>query len=163
MMYYLPFLGLYKLTKSLVKSYESRRRTVAKKSFRKGKSNYKRNDITLPYAILRSLATSLDRLCKWFDQFYYFRIKALKSQEDDIKGIKVSLNINLVDINYNNQSVYDSTFLSFAYEVKCNHQFRNLDTFTGLRPTVEELRKIDSKLYNTLIDLIEEENELEQT
>ena len=71
---------------------------------------------------------------------------------------KINLNINLCDINYNNHSVYDSTFLSFAYEVKCSHEFRNLDTFTGLRPTVEELRKIDSKLYNTLIDLIEEEN-----
>ena len=162
-MYYLPFKLLYKLTRYYIKKYELKRTKINRKTQRKSISRYKRNDITLPYAILRSLATSLNRLCKWFDQFYYFRIKALKSQEDDIKGIKVGLNINLVDINYSNQSVYDSTFLSFAYEVKCNHQFRNLDTFTGLRPTVEELRKIDSKLYNTLIDLIEEENELEQT
>lgn len=114
--------------------------------------------MTLPYAILRSMATALKRVCDWFDTFYYFRLKALISQEDDIKGRKINLNINLCDINYNNHSVYDSTFLSFAYEVKCSHEFRNLDTFTGLRPTVEELRKIDSKLYNSLIDLIEEEN-----
>ena len=161
--YYLPFKLVYKIVRYYIKKYELKRTKINRKTQRKPISRYKRNDITLPYAILRSLATSLNRICSWFDQFYYFRLKAIKSQEDDLKGTKVSLNINIVDINYNNQSVYDSTFLSFAYEVKCTHQFRNLDTFTGLRPTVEELRKIDSKLYNTLIDLIEEENQNEQT
>ena len=156
--YYLPFKLTYKIVRYYIKKYELKRTKINRKTQRKPISRYKRNDLTLPYAILRSMATSLKRVCDWFDTFYYFRLKALISQEDDIKGRKINLNINLCDINYNNHSVYDSTFLSFAYEVKCSHEFRNLDTFTGLRPTVEELRKIDSKLYNTLIDLIEEEN-----
>ena len=159
-MYYLPFKLANKIVRYYIKKYELKRTRINRKTMRKPVSTYKRNDITLPYAILRGLATSLNKICKWFDSFYYFRLKANLSQEDDMKGTKISLCINLCDINYNNQSVYDSTFLSFAYEVKCSHQFRNLDTFKSLRPTVEELGKIDSKLYNTLIELIQDENNI---
>ena len=154
MVYYLPFLGLYKLTKSLIKKYESRRRTVAKKSFRKGKSRYKRNDITLIYAILRSIGNHLSKICNWFDQFWYFKLKTRISQEDEndtaTKGTKKALCINIRDLSYKNQRLYDSTFLSYSYEEKKNEEFMNLDTFTQLSPSKEELDKCNSRFYNKI-------------
>ena len=154
MIYYLPFLGLYKFIKSLIKSYESRRRTVAKKSFRKGKSNYKRNDVTLIYAILRSLGNNLSKVCNWFDQFWYFKLVTRISQEDEndtaTKGTKKALCINIRDLSYKNQRLYDSTFLSYSYEEKKNEEFMNLDTFTQLSPSKEELDKCNSRFYNKI-------------
>lgn len=154
MIYYLPFLGLNKLTRYFIKKYETRRRTVTRKSFRRGKSQYKRNDITLPYAMLRSFATSLHHICNWFDQFWYFKLSTTISQEDEndtaTKGSKKALCINIRDLSYNNQRLYDSTFLSFSYEQKKNEEFANLDTFTKLSPSKEELEKCNSRFYNKI-------------
>lgn len=76
--------------------------------------------MTLPYVILRSIASSLKKICDWFDTFYYFKLSTIISQEGEDKGIKKKLNINIRDLNYNNQKLYDSTFLSYAYKEKKN-------------------------------------------
>ena len=113
-------------------------------------AQYKRNDITLPYAVLRGLATSLKRVCDWFDSFYYFKLSTIVSQEGEIKGKKKKLNINVRDLSYNNQNLYDSTFLSYAYEQKKNTNFKDLPTFTQLTPPIEELDLCNSKFYNKI-------------
>ena len=100
--------------------------------------------MTLPYVILRNIAAFLNKICKWFEQFYYFKLKVILSQEDDLKGIKKNLFINLCDLEHNNEPLYDTTFLSYAYETKCSHNFRNLEIYQGLQPTPEELEKQDS-------------------
>lgn len=149
--YYLPFLGLNKLCKYFIKKYEIKKNRISRKSMRKSVAKYKRNDITLPYAILRSLATTLKKICDWFDSFYYFKLSTRITQEDDIgKGTKKSLCINIRDLSYNNQQLYDSTFLSFSYEQKKNEEFKNLDTFTKLAPSKEELEKCNSRFYNNI-------------
>ena len=152
--YYLPFLGLYKLTKHYIKKYESKKRRVERKSSRFAKAEYKRNDLTLPYVILRNLGSALQKVCNWFDQYYYFKLITNISQEDEndtaTKGIKKNLCINIRDLSYKNQRLYDSTFLSFSYEQKKNLEFKDLDTFTKLSPSKEELAKCHSRFYDKI-------------
>ena len=142
--YYLPFKLTKKIVCSLIEKYEKRRRSVTKKSLRKGLPCYKRNDLTLPYVILRSLGHTLSKICNWFETFSYFKLKTLLSQEDSLTGIKKNLFINIRDLKFNDSPLYDTTFLSYAYETKCSHNFRNLEVYQGLQPTPEELEKQDS-------------------
>lgn len=150
MLYYLPFLGLFKLTQHYIKKYEQKKERITRTSMRKGVAKYKRNDITLPYAFLRGLATSLRKICKWFDSFYYFKQSVIISQEGDLKGIKRKLCINIRDLTYKNQKIYDSTFLSFAYQQKKNKDFRELPRFTSLTPSQEELDLCNSRFYGKI-------------
>ena len=149
MIYYLPFIGLNKLTKYFLKKTK-----VSKSSLRQGKAKYKRNDITKPYAILRSIAQTLTKICNFFDNFWYFKLSTRITQEDEndarTKGIKKSLNINIRDLSYKNQKLYDSIFLSFSYAEKKNEEFKNLDTFTKLSPPKEKLDKCNSRFYNKI-------------
>ena len=150
MLYYLPFLGLFKLTQHYIKKYEQKKERITRTSMRKGVAKYKRNDITLPYAFLRGLATSLRKICKWFDSFYYFKQSVIISQEGDLKGIKRKLCINIRDLTYKNQKIYDSTFLSFAYQQKKNKDFKELPRFTSLTPSQEELDLCNSRFYGKI-------------
>ena len=151
MVYYLPFLGIYKLLRHFIKRYELRKQRLSRKSMRSGIAEYKRNDITLIYAILRSLATTFKRICDWFDSFYYFKLNTIITQEGELgKGTKCKLCINLRDLKFNNQSLYDSTFLSYSYEQKKNKDFKDIDTFTTLTPSKEELAKCNSRFYNKI-------------
>lgn len=152
--YYLPFLGAFKLTKYFLKKYEQKKKRVEKKSNRLGKGTYKRNDVTLLYAILRRFAACLQIICNWFDQFYYFKLSTTISQEDEndtaTKGTKKALCINIRDLSYKNQRLYDSTFLSYSYEEKKNQEFKDLDTFTKLSPSKDELAKCHSRFYDKI-------------
>ena len=146
--YYLPFKLTKKIVCSLIEKYEKRRRTVTKKSLRKGLPCYKRNDFTLPYVILRSLGHALIKICNWFESFSYFKLKTILSQEDSLTGDKKNLFINIRDLKYNDSPLYDTTFLSYAYEAKCTHNYRNLRTYQGLQPTPEELKLQGSKFLD---------------
>ena len=151
MVYYLPFKLIYKILRYYIKKYELRKRNISRKSMRKGISCYKRNDLTLPYVMIRDAANTFKRICDWFESFTFFTLKTVISQEGDLgKGTKKKLNINIRDLSYNNQALYDSTFLSFAYSQKKNEEFKNLDTFTRLTPPIEELEKCNSKFYNKI-------------
>ncbi len=68
----------------------------------------------------------------------------------DEKGERITFNINLCDLHINNQNLYDSTFLSYAYAEKKNKEFKELESFTRLTPTIEELNKCNSKFYNKI-------------
>ena len=149
--YYLPFLLCYKATRYYIKRYESNKRTLSKKSTRTSVACYKRNDITLPYAILRSFGYTLKKVCDWFDQFYYFKLITQVSQEGETSpGVKKKLYINIRDLEFNNNKLYDSTFLSYSYSQKKNTEFKDLETFTSLTPSKEELAKCNSKFYNKI-------------
>lgn len=150
MLYYLPFLGLYKLTQHYIKRYELKKERITRASMRKGVAKYKRNDITLPYAVLRGLAIPLKRICEWFDSFYYFKQTVVISQEGDLKGIKKKICINIRDLSHQNQKIYDSTFLSFAYQQKKNTNFNELPRFTSLTPSQEELDLCNSRFYGKI-------------
>ena len=150
MIYYLPFRLANQILRYYIKKYELKKTKISRKSMRKSVAKYKRNDITLPYVVLRGIATSLKRVCDWFDSFYYFKLSTVISQEGDIKGSKKNLCINIRDLSHKNQQLYDSTFLSFAYEQKKNKKFKDLDKFTKLTPDIDELNKCNSKFYNKI-------------
>ena len=76
------------------------------------------------------------------------------SIKDGEKGKDKTLNLNLCDLEINDHKLYDSTFLSFAYESKKNFEFKDLDEFTSLTPTVEELTKCNSRFYNKLNNIV---------
>ena len=147
-LYYLPFKGLKALTEKLLTSYELKKRTINKETTRKTVGCYKRNDYNTTYFFLRNLNTTLTKITLWFEKYKYFKLTALKSQEGDEKGERITFNINLCDLHINNQKLYDSTFLSYAYEQKKNMDFKDIEEFTRLTPTIEELNKCNSKFYN---------------
>ena len=149
-MYYLPFKGLKTLIEKLISSYELRKRRINKETQRKSYGTYKRNDYNATYYFLRNLNTTLTSICSWFEKYQYFKLSALKSQEGDEKGERITFNINLCDLHINNQKLYDSTFLSFAYEQKKNMDFKDIESFTQLTPSIEELNKCNSKFYNKI-------------
>ena len=149
-MYYLPFKGLKALIEKLIVSYELKKKRINKETQRKTVGVYKRNDYNTTYFILRNMNTTLSKICTWFEKYQYFKLSSLKSQEGDEKGERITFNINLCDLHINNQKLYDSTFLSFAYEQKKNKDFKDIDSFTRLTPTIEELNKCNSKFYNKI-------------
>ena len=149
-MYYLPFKGLKTLIEKLISSYELKKKRITKETQRKSYGIYKRNDYNSVYYFLRNINTTLTKICTWFEKYQYFKLSALKSQEGDEKGERITFNINLCDLHINNQKLYDSTFLSYAYEQKKNMPFSALESFTRLTPTIEELNKCNSKFYNKI-------------
>lgn len=150
-LYYLPFRILDKIVRYYLKTYETKKKTISRNSNRKGKATYKRNDLTLIYLILRKLGYTLSKIKLFFDNYYYFKLDTLISQEgDDTKGKKKVLAINIRDLSFNKHSLYDSTFLSYAYMQKKNLEFKDLETFTSLTPSIEELNKCNSRFYNKI-------------
>ena len=149
-MYYLPFKGLKTLCEKLITSYELKKKRITKETMRKSYGTYKRNDYNATYFFLRNLNTTLTKICTWFEKYQYFKLSALKSQEGDEKGERITFNINLCDLHINNQKLYDSTFLSYAYEQKKNMDFKDIESFTQLTPSIEELNKCNSKFYNKI-------------
>lgn len=113
-------------------------------------AEYKRNDYTLLYAILRKLAYSLNKISDYFDHYWYFRIKGDLSEKDGQKGTNQSICINICDLSIENMALYDSTFLSYAYEQKKNKAFKDLDIFTLLKLSIDELTKCHLRFYNKL-------------
>ena len=149
-MYYLPFKGLKTLCEKLITSYELKKRRINKETQRKSYVTYKRNDYNSIYYFLRNMNTTLTSICAWFEKYQYFKLSAIKSQEGDEKGERITFNINLCDLHINNQKLYDSTFLSYAYQEKKNMDFKDIESFTRLIPTIEELNKCNSKFYNKI-------------
>ena len=149
-LYYLPFKGIKLLIEKLITSYELKKKRITKETMRKSYGTYKRNDYNSIYYFLRNLNTTLTKICTWFEKYQYFKLTALKSQEGDEKGERITFNINLCDLHINNQKLYDSTFLSFAYEQKKNMDFKDIESFTQLTPSIEELNKCNSKFYNKI-------------
>lgn len=149
-LYYLPFKLIFKIIKTLIKKYETKT-TKLKNSNRVSLPEIKRNDLTLLYLILRNLAYSLNKIDKFFQNFYYFKLDINLSQEgDEIKPTKKKICINIRDLNYKGNPLYDSTFLSYAYKEKKNEDFKNLPTFSNLTPPIEELNKCNSRFYNKI-------------
>ena len=149
-MYYLPFKGLKTLIEKLITSYELKKKRINKETQRKCIGVYKRNDYNTTYFFLRNLNATLSKICSWFEKYQYFKLSAIKSQEGEEKGERITFNINLCDLHINNQKLYDSTFLSFAYEQKKNKDFKDIESFTRLTPTIDELNKCNSKFYNKI-------------
>lgn len=153
-LFYLPFKTMLNINKHFIKKYELIKKRVDRKSSRYSKASYKRNDINFPYAVLRNIGCTLSKICNWFDQFYYFKLVTTISQEDEndmaTKGQKKNLYINIRDLSYKNQRLYDSTFLSYSYEEKKNLEFKDLNTFTKLSPSKEELSLCHSRFYDKI-------------
>lgn len=149
-MYYLPFKGLKTLVEKLIKAYELKKHRINKKTERTSLGIYKRNNVNLCYIILRNLNTTLTKICSFFEYYRYFKLTSFISQEGDEKGKKKVINLNLCDLSINNLKLYDSTFLSYAYEQKKNMEFKDIDRFTQLTPSIEELNKCNSKFYNKI-------------
>jgi len=149
-MYYLPFKGLKTLIEKLITSYELKKKTINKQTTRKSVGKYKRNDYNTTYYFLRNLNTTLTKITTWFEKYQYFKLSAVKFQEGEEKGERITFNINLCDLHINNQKLYDSTFLSYAYAEKKNKDFKDIESFTKLTPTIEELKKCNSKFYNKI-------------
>ena len=149
-LYYLPIRFLTKMVRNLILKYETTRKTINKKTKRKTYSVYKRNDVSMLYVILRQLAYGLYKISDWFDHYWYFRIKGNLSMQDGAKGEERNILLNICDLSIENMALYDSTFLSYAYEQKKNAAFKDLERFTSLTPSIEELTKCNSHFYNKI-------------
>ena len=149
--YYLPVKALNKFILLLKSKYEKNKKKLGRASSRNALSNFKRNDITLLYAILRNMSYTLGKINKLFEQFYYFKINVILSNDDGENAKPKDLYINFRDLEYKNKKLYDSTFLSFAYNEKHNFEFKDLDKFKSLTPSIDELKKCHSRAYDSFI------------
>ena len=70
--------------------------------------------------------------------------------QDGATGEEKHVLLNICDSSIENMALYDSTFLSYAYEQKKNAAFKDLDKFTSLTPSIEELTKCNSRFYNKI-------------
>lgn len=161
-LYYYPFLVLSKMIRKLLKKYETRKPYINKKTKRKTVAAFKRNDISLIYAILRQLAYVIDKICDYFDHYWYFKIKGELSEQDGAKGEEKKICINICDLSIENMALYDSTFLSYAYEQKRNKAFKDLQRFTSLTPSIEELAACNSVFYNRINGLEPEKTSIKE-
>lgn len=150
--YYLPIKLLNQLILRLISKYEKKKKKLSRHSSRNALSSFKRNDITLLYAVLRNMSYTLGKIDKWFKQFYYFKIAVIKSNDEGENAKAKDLYINIRDLEYKDKKLYDSTFLSFAYKQKHNFEFKDLDKFTSLTPSIEELKKCHSRAYDSFIN-----------
>lgn len=158
-LYYLPIKALSNLLRNLITKYETKRPFINKNTKRKTVSSYKRNDQSMLYIILRQLAFTFNKLSNFFDHYWYFRIKGDLSMRDGEVGEKKNICLNICDLSIENMALYDSTFLSYAYEQKKNMAFKDLDKFKSLTPSIDELNKCNSHFYNQLNGLEEENND----
>lgn len=149
-LYYLPIKALSNLFRNLITKYETKRPFINKNTKRKTISSYKRNDQSMLYIILRQLSFSFNKLSNFFDHYWYFRIKGDLSMRDGEVGEKKNICLNICDLSIENMALYDSTFLSYAYEQKKNMAFKDLDKFSSLTPSIDELNKCNSHFYNQL-------------
>jgi len=149
-LYYLPIKSLSKLVRKLILKYETKRPFITKNTKRKSVSEYKRNDISIVYLILKQMAYTLNKISNFFDKYWYFRLKGTLSMQDGAKGEEKNICLNICDLSIENMALYDSTFLSYAYEEKKNFAFKDLEKFTSLTPSTEELNKCNSYFYNKL-------------
>ncbi|MFI3329367.1 MAG: hypothetical protein R3Y05_02630 [bacterium] len=158
-LYYKPIKKYYNFINKKVIAYETNKGFVTRKSKRMNIAEYKRNDYTLVYSFLRTAAYHLDEIITWFKRYEYFRLKTIVSTEDNVlSGYKETFRINITDLSHKNQKIYDSTYLSYAYQQKKNTNFKDLPSFTKLSPTIEELDKCNSKFYQKINQNINTEN-----
>lgn len=148
--YYLPIRAFTKVVRTLILKYETKRDTITKKTKRRSYSIYKRNDMSALYIFLRQLAFMLYKVSSLFDHYWYFRITGRLSMQDGATGEEKHILLNVCDLSIENMALYDSTFLSYAYEQKKNAAFKDLDKFTSLTPSIEELTKCNSRFYNKI-------------
>lgn len=158
-LYYAPIRFLSKRVRKLILKYETKRPFITKKTKRKTVSVYKRNDYSMLYCILRQSAAILNKISDFFDHYWYFRIKGTLAMQDGAKGEEKNICLNICDLSIENMALYDSTFLSYAYEQKKNMAFKDLRKFTSLRPSIEELTVCNSHFYNVLNGIEKEEKE----
>lgn len=156
--YYLPVKLFSKLLRRAITKYEQKKVYITRKTKRKSYARYKRNDYNFIYAIIRDLALLTNKICAFFDKYWFFRIRGYLAMEDGESRTDKSLCINICDLSINNMALYDSTFLSYAYEAKKNKAFCELERFTSLTPSVEELTKCNSRFYNKINGIQEETN-----
>lgn len=149
-LYYLPFLGLRKLLRSFIKKYETKRKPIQKNTTRQSVSTFKRNDYTFLFALLRRWNYLLEKVCKFFDQYWYFKMSSTLGIKDGEQSDKKTLHLKLCDLEIDGHRLYDSTFLSHAYQEKKNYAFKDLPCFTSLTPSGEELDQCHSRFYDKL-------------
>jgi hypothetical protein len=147
----LPWELVYSLVKSLINAYESRKPRLAKDTRRRGQKIRKRHDYTLFYAILRYSIYYVSRVLSWFHKFgYLIFICDLQDKEDQKVG-SVKLRVNYQDESWRGSRLYDSTFLSQGYQYqksKDDLRWEELERYSSIYPTPEELRKLDYRFVN---------------
>lgn len=149
-LYYLPFLWLRKVFRGFIKKYETKRKAINKRTTRQSISVFKRNDYTFIFALIRRWNYSIEKVCKFFDHYWYFKMKTTLGMKDGEVSEKKTLCLNLCDLEINGHRLYDSTFLSHAYQEKKNYAFKDLPCFTSLTPSVDELDQCHSRFYDKL-------------
>ena len=87
---------------------------------------------------------------KILDHYWYFKMSATIGIKDGEQSDKKTLHLNLCDLEIDGHRLYDSTFLSHAYQEKKNYAFKDLPCFTSLTPSGEELDQCHSRFYDKL-------------
>ncbi|MBI9008444.1 MAG: hypothetical protein JEZ05_00305 [Tenericutes bacterium] len=150
-LYRLPWKLLYKLLYNVIDLYENFQERLGKWTRRTGKKIRKRYDYNFLYGFFRYSIYFVNKVKKYFDKWNYI---VFSVNLEDVEGevIKeLTLKINNQDEYWNEQRLYDSTFLSKGYDDKykaSKKKWKDLDSWSSVTPKSKELKEIHSRFIN---------------
>lgn len=156
----LPFKALYSIFQRIILNYESYKLKLSKHSMRESKRIRKRKDYTLLYSIFRYSLYGLSKILNYFNKYSYIKFYILITDKDNKELGKVKLNVNCYDEQWRGSRLYDSTFLSKAYETKrefSKSKWDSLAKWSSLTPELSELEKVHSRFIDKAFNLNQEQ------
>lgn len=161
-LYRLPWKILYKILYKAIDLYENFQQRLSKWTRRTGKKIRKRYDYTLLYGFFRYSIYFVNKVKKYFDKWNYI---AFSVNLEDVNGevIKeLTLKVNNQDEHWNNERLYDSTFLSRGYDDKykaSKKKWKDLDSWSSVTPKSKELKEVHSRFINKAFFGFEDSND----
>lgn len=121
--------------------YSYRKEKLYKRSNRYKFRQRKRYDYSLFLSIVLHLASFFETLEAYMRSYSYTKMYLQEMENDGEVVGKVKLNLNEIDSNYQGQRLYNSVCFKSIYDSKRNCRFNELDSWTSLDSSEEELKK----------------------
>ena len=114
---YKPTLKIYNMLLKLITMYLGYRPKTEKKwTCRRKATVYKRNNLSFLYQCLKYVALLFNKIVGYMEHYQYFKIWADVSTKDDFSNAhEITYCINVMDLDHNGDSIYDSTYFKKFY------------------------------------------------
>lgn len=162
---YYPFLrvqnGLLKLINAyLIRSCKTEKRWTVRVHPLK---EYKRNDVTFFYQLLKYITFLFINICSYFEKFRYFRIIGQQANNDEFKDARVfKYNLNVMDfVHEEEQKIYESIQFKRFYSDLRNELYKikgikqsliEIEKWSSIDPAAAEYMKLHQRFYSKIIN-----------
>lgn len=150
-----------KLITISIKYLGERPKTEKKWTLRRKQIKYKRNNVSLLYAILKYIGQGCYYINNYFLKFEYFKITALRSYHEDMSDAKkIKYCLNVMDFEHNESKIYDSTYFKNFYNqlkedlaatTNLKQNLLLLEKWSSLDPSFMEYAKTHQRLLANIV------------